>query len=152
MKHKLHILMQQYLLTEWKQNQYITYYSFTISPHKRLLSKALIESSVDDLMTVCKNVVSCRYVYETSELNKIHIHGILASKSKSKFMKLRKHPLVKYELNEYYNSNDAWIHYMAKESPHYCYTHHYDHETGKIQKPKLNLTWYAFVEDSSDEE
>ncbi len=138
--HTLNVQFQQYLLQEWKTNQYITYYAFTISPHQKSLQKAWIEDSVTDMLDICKNVISCRYIYETSDKNKIHIHGILASKCKSKFFKLKKHPLVKFHMVEYVSNNLKWIHYMAKDKPDKIYTHYL--KDGKQIKPITNLDWY----------
>ncbi len=139
----LNLHFQHYLLREWKKNQYITYYAFTVSPHSKCLSKASIEESVTDMLNICKNIISCKYIYETSAKNKIHIHGILCSKSKSKFFKLRKHPLVKFHMVEYIHNEQKWIHYMSKNKPDKIYAHYHDKDGQQIQ-PITNLTWYLF--------
>lgn len=137
----LNIHFNQYLLTEWRSNQYITYYAFTISPHQKSLPKIGIEKSVTDMLNVCKNIISCKYIYETSKLNKIHIHGILAAKQKSKFTKLNKHPLVQYHITEYEHRHNAYIRYMSKCQPKHIYARHYG-EDGKLLIPRWDLNWY----------
>ncbi len=141
--------MQQYLLREFRTNQYITYYAFTISPHSRLQEQGVLADSVTDLMKICKNVISCRYIFETSDLGKVHIHGLLASKSRCKFVKLRKHPLVQYYF-KVYDGNRKWLNYMEKGQPDHCYTNYYN-EFHQLQAPKHTLTWFGFVEDSDSE-
>jgi len=142
----VHKNFQLYLLQEWKKNQYFKFYTVTISPHAKLAAKAVLRQSVIDLFIVCKNMVSMRYIYETSKLNKLHIHGILTSNGHCKFMKVRKHPLVKFHIVPYVPGN--WIDYISKDKPDKVHDVVYDTENNNsIIIESLTLDYFINMDD-----
>ncbi len=142
-----HKNFQLYLHQEWKANQYHKFYTITISPHDNHGSTYILRQSIIDLFRVCKNVVSMRYIYETSKNNKLHIHGLLTSKDYCKFMKVRKHPLVKFHIVQYTPGN--WIDYISKEKPNQVHDVIMDNDIGKrnIIIESMNLDYFINMDD-----
>jgi len=110
----------QYLMNSQRETQMGMYYIFTISPHQRYVERLVLEDAVGHLIRTYKSVVSLQYVFETSAKGKLHIHGLIHCKDSSKFIKLRKHPTVKYTI-EPYIVDGGWIEYICKDEPQAVY-------------------------------
>ncbi len=145
----LNVLIQQFMLQAYADNQYVSYYAITVSPHQKNQPEAVIHASMQHLILKCKNVISVRYIIEKSEKGKYHSHGVLCSRSRSKFTKVRNHPLCQFYITPY-NPGFEWTEYISKYMPDKCYTIHYNTE-GKLQYPINKLDWYAFCDNTDDE-
>ncbi len=100
-------------------NPYTKYYAITVSPHGRYAEKEVVYNSMLSLFSMYKGLTSALYIFERLTKGKWHTHGLLAMKDKCKFAKVRKHPLVKYHIEEYVPGN--WIDYISKDLPSEIY-------------------------------
>ncbi len=135
--HFVQFLCRAYLGNPWAQ-----YYAFTISPHEKYAEKAVSAIAVEHMFKVYNGMIAAIYVFEKSEKGKWHIHGILASADKKKWVKLCKHPLVHYKLTEYVPGE--WIDYCLKGKPDKLY---YINKHGQHRCPHINLDWYIEMDE-----
>lgn len=102
-------------------NCYSKYYAWTVSSNVPRDPEAF-QAFAKTTYETCRNIKGLTYVLETSENNKLHLHGIICSSDYSKFCKIRKHLLFhsEFKLISFY---DGWLAYMLKETPltHYDY-------------------------------
>ena len=93
--------LTQYMINEYRHYNYAKFYIFTISPHQRYAQEIVTHQAASQILSSYKCVYSLRYIIETSELGKCHAHGILVTRDQSKFVKLRRHPVVNYQFDAY---------------------------------------------------
>ena len=113
----------QYMMKEYKHYNYAKFYTFTISPHQLYAQEIVTHQAASQILSSYKCVYSLRYIIETSDKGKIHAHGILVTRDLSKFVKLRRHPMVNYHFS-YYNVDGGWLDYIAKDDPKDIHGYH----------------------------
>ncbi len=113
-----------------KKNPFTDFYAFTISPHQRHAPLLTSVKAVRNLFYQYKSCMSAVYIIETSSKGKIHVHGIVALPHESKWVKLRKHPTVKYHMVKIHEPI-GWIEYILKEKPKRIYSCKYSFPNGR---------------------
>lgn len=134
------------MLKCYSSNPYVHFYALTVSPRNPDTDIFEVIKSVKDLFKICKNVLSVRYVIEKSPKGKDHIHGILCCRNKSKFMKIRRHPVCHFQIDPF--ESEGWVGYMGKGHPDICYGMYYNE--GKLIIPEHKLDWYL-IDDTDSE-
>ncbi len=111
------------ILAETAYSKYIKWYTLTIDPLDPTVqvTEHQYELALKRLRDKCKTIIKVAYIYETSEHGKLHLHGILATRDKTKFLK------VKHDIRYHYQMDpltylDGWICYILKGSPENLYT------------------------------
>ncbi len=105
----------------FRLNCYSKFYSWTVSTNvPRTL--AAYEAFVKVTLETCRNIKGYYYIVEKSSNGKLHLHGIVCSSDKSKFVKIRKNLLFhsEFKLISFY---DGWLAYVLKESPSHDYSY-----------------------------
>ncbi len=113
-------LFTGFLHEQWRNNRHMKFYAITVNPHRHDQPAIVSHQGMIDLLHVCKTAVSIMYIIEKSPEGKMHAHGILASKDKSKFLKVKRHPLCQFDTPVYIPGN--WIPYINKGLPTIVHT------------------------------
>lgn len=94
------------------------WYIFTLTPKgKRKDTLYLYEALFKELPSV-KSIDYAVYIRECSDAGVQHLHGMIHSKSKSKFLKLLKSKSVTWLIHPYWDLHETyWLEYMGKCSP-----------------------------------
>lgn len=135
---------QTYLMDTFRDNRYTKFYALTVTPHIHSTTEYYLSNVMYDIINQCKSVISITYNYERSEAGKLHIHGIIATKDKTKFLKVKKHPIAQIHTTEL--NGETWIYYCTKSKPRIIHslTRVYDvkhHIDPVIRHEQINLTW-----------
>ncbi len=136
---------QSYLLDTYRDNRYTKFYAITITPHIHSTTEVFIFNTVYDVINTCKSVISIHFNYECSDAGKLHIHGIIACKDKTKFLKVKKHPICQIHTTEF-NPEGNWIQYCLEKSPSIIHTLLRSHSLDNSQDMPIrhlqqNITW-----------
>ncbi len=114
---------RQWYARLFKGNVYTRFYTLNVSPFnsRSEMNELDYEEYVKELFTICRNVLGVWFIFEKSEAGKLHLHGFIASKDKSKFLKIKKHLLFHSEIDEvtYF---DGWLAYCLKHSPKHSFS------------------------------
>lgn len=109
--------MESFQLQLFNHDPFIKFSKLTISPHSaNNNSYMLLKNSVETIFGHYRHCVGAIYCYEISPLGKLHVHGILAHRAPSKWVRVKKHPLYQYDIKPL-DPGDEWINYCIKDQP-----------------------------------
>ncbi len=98
--------------------KYIKWYTITVSPKDpttEVLEGQYIQA-LKRLKVKCKTIIDICYIFERSPQGKLHIHGILACRDRTKFLKA-KHCIRYHFQMDPLTYLDGWVNYMLTDSP-----------------------------------
>ncbi len=104
-------------------SKYIEWYTLTLSPKDPTVEirEYFYDLALLRLQSKCKTIIDIVYILETSKHGKLHVHGIIATRDKTKFLKIKRDIRFNWHMDPL-TYLDGWINYMLKESPKHVYT------------------------------
>lgn len=133
----------EYLLDTWRANRYTQFYTITATPHIHSCSEVFLFNTMYDIINTCQTVTSIHFNYEVSHAGKLHVHGLIACKDKTQFLKVKKHPICQIYTQEYYYG-PTWIEYCLQEKPRILHTlerSSNSKDEQQIRHLQQNITW-----------